>query len=378
MLNKESYFLKNAPKPHIPPKLPINLSQILADQEVIRLISRANSSLGSYKGFLMNSMNPMLLISPLISQEAVLSSKLEGTHATLDDLINFEAGKLVPVEKDEIHEVLNYRYALFYALDNMSTINDNSPSGTSKLPLSSRLIKEIHKILLSNVRGATKSPGKYKTQQNYIGGGTDLFTPLPPELTLDYIDNLEQYIHYDELDPLVQCALIHCQFEMIHPFEDGNGRIGRLLIPLFLYYTETLPFPTFYMSSFFEKDRALYLQMLRKISKENGYAAWIKYFLNGIIDQASVNTDKARRLMDLYNKYKDICLTQISSRQSITLLDAVFQQPMFRAAQIAEKISVSKGTLYNLLKEFVKNGILTTDNMPRNSTYYCAEIIKSV
>ena len=137
------------------------------------------------------------------------------------------------VYKRQMQEIINYRSALFYALDKIATISDNSEEGIHKLPLSVRLIKEMHKILLDNVRGKTKTPGEFKTEQNYIGSINEItFTPLSPELTLDYMTNLENYIHYDEVDLLVQAALIHCQFEMIHPFKDGNGRIGRLLIPL--------------------------------------------------------------------------------------------------------------------------------------------------
>ena len=156
--------------------------------------------------------------------------------------------------------------SLFYALEEMSTISDVSEKGKHKLPLSIRLIKSMHRILLDNVRGQTKTPGEFKTEQNYIGNSNEItFTPLPAELTLEYMSNLEQYIHYDEVDLLVQAALLHCQFEMIHPFKDGNGRIGRLLIPLFLYYREILPVPTFYMSAFFEKDRNTYLEKLSAV-----------------------------------------------------------------------------------------------------------------
>ena len=254
---------KKVPEPHIPQKLPVELSNALFDCEIIKLISKANNAIGAYRGFLINTINPMLLISPLVSQEAVLSSKLEGTHATIEDFVNYDAGNAVSVSKDEMQEIMNYRSALFYALEKMSTISDDSEEGKHKLPLSTSLIKSMHRILLDNVRGQTKSPGEFKTEQNYIGNTNEItFTPLPAELTSEYMSNLEQYIHYDEIDLLVQAALLHCQFEMIHPFKDGNGRIGRLLIPLFLYYREILPVPTFYMSAFFEKDRNMYLEKI--------------------------------------------------------------------------------------------------------------------
>ena len=229
---------------------------------------------------------------------------------------------------------------------------------------------------MDNVRGQTKSPGEFKTEQNYIGNSNEItFTPLPPELTQEYMANLEKYIHYDEIDFLVQAALIHCQFEMIHPFKDGNGRIGRLLIPLFLYYRDMLPVPTFYMSAFFEKDRNLYLEKLSAVSKNNDYATWIKYFLEGVIQQAEINTMKAKTLLDFYNSYKEICVNEMTSKYAIMLLDEIFKHPAFKAKQIQDVIPGSKGTLYNMLDEFVDKGILKKDDKVRNTTYYCPAIL---
>lgn len=377
-MNFEEIFL-NVPKPHIPEKLPIELSKSLYDCEIIKLISKANNAMGAYRGFLINTINPMLLISPLVSQEAVLSSKLEGTHATIEDFINYDAGNEVSVSKDEMQEVMNYRSALYFALGKMSTISDDSEEGRHKLPLSVRLIKEMHKILLDNVRGQNKSPGEFKTEQNYIGNSAEItFTPLPPELAQDYMANFEQYIHFDEVDLLVQAALIHCQFEMIHPFKDGNGRIGRLLIPLFLYYREMLPVPTFYMSAYFEKDRTMYLEKLSAVSQKNDYATWIKYFLEGVIQQAEINTLKAKALLDRYNEFKDICISGMSSKYAIPLLDEIFQRPAFKAKQIQEVIPGSKGTLYNMLDEFVARGILRKDDKARNATYFCPAILSII
>ena len=377
-MNFEEIFL-NVPKPHIPEKLPIELSKSLYDCEIIKLISKANNAMGAYRGFLINTINPMLLISPLVSQEAVLSSKLEGTHATIEDFINYDAGNEVSVSKDEMQEVMNYRSALYFALGKMSTISDDSEEGRHKLPLSVRLIKEMHKILLDNVRGQNKSPGEFKTEQNYIGNSAEItFTPLPPELTQDYMANFEQYIHFDEVDLLVQAALIHCQFEMIHPFKDGNGRIWRLLIPLFLYYREMLPVPTFYMSAYFEKDRTMYLEKLSAVSQKNDYATWIKYFLEGVIQQAEINTLKAKALLDRYNEFKDICISGMSSKYAIPLLDEIFQRPAFKAKQIQEVIPGSKGTLYNMLDEFVARGILRKDDKARNATYFCPAILSII
>lgn len=381
MEQKIKEAIKTAPKPHIPGKLPLDINSIISNPEVFKLFSDACISIGTYNGFLINTPNPMLLISPLISQEAVLSSKLEGTHATLEDLLNYEAGNVTLIEKDEILEIQNYRNALFYALNNMCRMNDSSENIDKKLPLSTRLIKEMHKILLDNVRGSTKHPGEFKSCQNYIGGtsvSSISFTPLPPELTLDYMTNLENYIHFDELNILIQASIIHAQFEMIHPFNDGNGRIGRLLIPLFLYYRELLPYPTFYMSSYFEKDRSLYLDKLSKISKNNDWLGWIIYFLEGVVDQARLNTKKADHLLNYYNEAIRLASTELNSKHTLDIIDFIFEHPVFKATQLIAKGFATSKTIYVLLNHLVDLNILSTDGQTKNKTFFCPVILDSI
>jgi len=362
------------PKPYIPEELPINLDSTLLNREMFNLITTASNEMGIYKGFLSNTPNPILLISPLLIQEAVLSSKIEGTHATLEDFLNYEAGNKTEIEKDELHEISNYRAALFYALDNMatcSTINDSE-----KFPLVIRLIKEMHKILLNNVRGSSKDPGNFKRLQNYISSGSTIsFTPVSPELTDKFMGNLENYIHFDEIQILVQSAIIHAQFEMIHPFQDGNGRIGRLLIPLFLYYKEYLPYPTFYMSSYFEANRKDYITNLSNISKNKDWKNWIEFYLKGIIEQAKLNTSKAQYLLGLYNNMKESIITNINSKNGINILDFIFQHPVFKAKQVSEKLNIQNRTAYNLLNQFVELGILSKLSEKKNITFYSKDIL---
>ena len=364
----------NIPKPYIPEELPINLDSILLNREMFNLITTASNEMGIYKGFLSNTPNPILLISPLLIQEAVLSSKIEGTHATLEDFLNYEAGNKTEIEKDELHEISNYRAALFYALDNMatcSTINDSE-----KFPLVIRLIKEMHKILLNNVRGSSKDPGNFKRLQNYISSGSTIsFTPVAPELTDKFMGNLENYIHFDEIQILVQSAIIHAQFEMIHPFQDGNGRIGRLLIPLFLYYKEYLPYPTFYMSSYFEANRKDYITNLSNISKNKDWKTWIEFYLKGIIEQAKLNTSKAQYLLVIYNNMKESIITNINSKNGINILDFIFQHPVFKAKQVSEKLNIQNKTAYNLLNQFVELGILSKLSEKKNITFYSKDIL---
>ena len=364
----------NIPKPYIPEELPINLDGILLNREMFNLITTASNEMGIYKGFLSNTPNPILLISPLLIQEAVLSSKIEGTHATLEDFLNYEAGNKTEIEKDELHEISNYRAALFYALDNMATCS--TINNSEKFPLVIRLIKEMHKILLNNVRGSSKDPGNFKRLQNYISSGSTIsFTPVAPELTDKFMGNLENYIHFDEIQILVQSAIIHAQFEMIHPFQDGNGRIGRLLIPLFLYYKEYLPYPTFYMSSYFEANRKDYIINLSNISKNKNWKNWIEFYLKGIIEQAKLNTSKAQYLLEVYNGMKEKIITNINSKNGINILDFIFQHPVFKAKQVSEKLNIQNKTAYNLLNQFVELGILSKLSEKKNITFYSKHIL---
>lgn len=375
MNNIKEQLLDNAPKPYSPRMLPFDYTDYFAkNTSLIQSLAKATQKFGEYRGYLSNVINPSLLISPLISQEAVLSSKLEGTHATLEDLLNFDANNESNIDRDELKEVSNYRRALFYALDNMSTINSND----NKLPLSGRIIREMHKILLDNVRGESKRPGEYKRQQNYIVSANGVvFTPVSADKVQEYISNLEQYMHYEDFNILLQAAIIHCQFEMIHPFEDGNGRIGRLLIPLFFFYREELPLPTFYMSSYFNKDRNLYLESLNSVSRENNWNTWFTYFLNGIIYSSQESTSKAITINNLYNEMKESILPQLNSIHGMQLIDFIFQHPVFKAKQLLNsKLSIPHKSAYTLLSKLEAMGVLETDNSKRNKTYFCMRLIK--
>ena len=375
-------IFKNVPEPFEPKLLPFDLKDIITDIEIINLMTDASNLLGEYKGFLISTPNPMLLISPLLAQEAVISSKLEGTHAKLEDFLNFEAGVKTEIQKDELKEISNYREALYFALERMITLDEiDAQEFDNKLPLISRLIKEMHKILLNNVRGKTKNPGEFKRFQNYIGGSEGIsYTPVSPSKTEQYMKNLEDYIHLEEKLILIQSAIIHAQFEMIHPFEDGNGRIGRLLIPLFFYYKNYLPFPTFYMSSYFEKNKSMYLEKLEGISKNNDWKSWIEYYLKGICEQAKLNTKKAFLLRKEYLEMKELILKSISSKFIIYFLDFIFIKPIFQSTHVGEYfqskgIKIGKTTVQKLLGELVELKILNTSDNKRNKIYYCPSIL---
>lgn len=367
--------LKNISEPIEPQLLPIDLSRIIYDMDIIKRISKANQEICTYRGFLSNLQNPFLLTSPLIGQEAVLSSKLEGTHATLEDWLNYEAGNEVRVEKDDLLEITNYRHALYIGLSDMGTISEEG----SKLPLCNRVIKNLHSVLLQSGRGSSKNPGQFKQHQNYIGGSGGIeLVPVAPKNVDTYMSNLENYFHFEEVDLLIQTAIIHVQFEMIHPFEDGNGRIGRLLIPLFLYYRELLPAPTFYMSRYFESNRDKYIDSLAAVSKRNDWRTWISYFLDGVILEAASNTSKARAILNLYEEYKGRSLRTISSKHTIDVLDFIFETPLFSAAQLMKRIKTSSPTVYTLLNKFEEEGILKNTGEARNRTYFCPVLLSII
>lgn len=273
-------------------------------------------------------------------------------------------------------EIINYRKSLFYALDKIGTINEKD---SGKLPLSGRIIKEMHDILLNNVRGNTKRRGEYKVHQNYIGSHSSIsFTPVSPRMTEEYMCNLEEYIHIDDFDVLIQSSIIHAQFEMIHPFEDGNGRIGRLLIPLFLYYKDVIPFPTFYMSMYFEKDRALYLEKLNNISKNGDWVSWIKYYLEGVIIQTKYSTHIANQIYNLYEFMKNEVTPQLNSTSSIQLLDCIFSNPIFSAKQADKYVDLNIRTIYTLLRKLEGLGYLQTTEQKRNKTYFCPQLLSII
>ena len=367
---------KSAPQPYIPEKLPFDTFKFI-NPETLKLLTKAHKALGEYTGFLVNSPNPLLLLSPITTQEAVLSSKLEGTHATLEDIFNHEAGIKTSIEEDELNEIINYRNALNYAIENISVMSKLS-GPNSKSPLTVKIIKDMHAILLNNVRGSSKHPGNFKVSQNYIGGSNYIsYTPVPAQYTEEYMSNLERYIHQEESDLLMQAAIIHAQFEMIHPFEDGNGRIGRLLIPLFFYYTEVIPLPIFYMSSYFNADRDLYIQNLANVSKEANWLGWITYFLNGIINQAEINTNKANAILNLYSELKSNS-SEIKSYHYIAVLDFIFQHPIFTISKLMDSIPASKQTLYNILNRMIGLKILAVTPQQKNRSYIFERLISIV
>ena len=275
--------------------------------------------------------SPALLRTPLTTQEAVLSSKIEGTLATLVDVLRYEVGDVLENERKrlDIEEIVNYRHALRTAERELK-----------RRPFSLNLVLKLHKVLLTSVRGHNKAPGEFRRFQNYIGRpGSPIeqatFVPPSPENLVAGLDNWEKYYHADERDPLVQLALIHAQFELLHPFLDGNGRIGRIFIPLFLYDKKILSSPSFYLSEYLEEHREEYVERLSDLSRGGkAWDRWCLFFVRAVTVQADSNVARVEAILALYERYKKKIAAITSSRHAPVLLDAMFAQPIFNASTL--------------------------------------------
>ncbi|WP_244963513.1 Fic family protein [Oceanidesulfovibrio marinus] len=312
------------------------------------LIGPANASLARYDGLLSAIPNAHILLSPLTTQEAVLSSKIEGTHVTIGEVLEIEAGRqsesITQPRRDDAEEVLNYRKAMMACTHELR-----------ERPLSQQILRAAHHILMQGVRGRDKSPGNYRTDQNWIGPkGCSIeeasFIPVAPEHLQSSMDEWERYLSStDELDILVQLAILHVEFEAIHPFKDGNGRLGRMLIPLFLYQRKLLASPDFYMSAYLEANREDYQEKLRAVSRENDWTEWCIFFLRGIREQAGENERKAREVLALYERVKHQVVDLTHSQHSIRAVDFIFDSPIFSTTSFIQSSGIPKPTANRIL-----------------------------
>lgn len=336
--------------PYIPKELPI---KNIEWEQLIDLIGKANRYVARYDGLLQSVINPDVLLAPLRTQEAVLSSKIEGTQATLEEVLEFEADELAEDHlKGDIFEVLNYRVALKEGRDTMK-----------ERPLSLKSIKQMHATLMRGVRGDSKDPGNFRRIQNYIGSqGSDIsnarFVPPTVPNMLEALGSWEKYIHLDDKDVLVQLAVIHAQFEIIHPFLDGNGRMGRILIPLFLYHKEIIQEPVFYLSDYLESHRSEYYDALKEITDTGSWTNWIRFFLNAIIVQAEKNIAKTREIINLYETVKLEIANTTHSQFSIHCLDSLFVQPIFSSRNFEKHSGIPRSSVARLLSTMVENDII--------------------
>jgi cell filamentation protein, protein adenylyltransferase len=338
-------------KPYKPNKLPI---EGLNYERLFSLVGESNAELARYDGLLQGIVNPSVMLSPLTNEEAVLSSKIEGTQATVDEVLEQEAGLLKEGEKyKDIQEIINYREALRSA---HHYLDDR--------PITLSLIRELHKTLLNSVRGQDKTPGEFRKDQNWIGKyGCTMdqasFVPPNPMQLQDHLEAWQAYASTNDIDLLLQVAVIHAQFELLHPFKDGNGRIGRILIPLFLFQKKKLSQPMFYLSSYLESNREEYYLRLQNISLEGDWNSWIEFFLKAIAEQAKSNNRKVRAIMGLYDDMKAKIHDITHSQYAIHLLDALFDRPIFETTDFVKRTAIHKTTAMGLLRQLKAKGILS-------------------
>lgn len=342
-------------EPYLPEKLPLEDGKIDWASHVT-LVGRANAALARYDGILQGIVNPQVLLSPLMMQEAVLSSRIEGTVTSLEEVLQFQASPASDVsqqKRDDFQEVINYRQAVGMAVDDMA-----------RRPICINLILDLHRILLSGVvRSQDKTPGTMRNTQNYIGlPGAPVeeaaFVPPAPQYVQPALHDWESYVHAEEKDPLVQLAVLKAQFELIHPFRDGNGRIGRMLVPLVMCGKGLLSSPMFYISAYLERNRDAYYERLRAISRDGDWNGWIAFFLQAIVAQAEENKDKARAILELYNVMKLRVPEVTHSRFAVQILDAIFDRPFFNSHYFIGRSGLPRSTGQRMLRLLLESGIL--------------------
>lgn len=330
----------------------INRKWQVDDMEILPLLSQADRELGRLDMYSKYIPNVDLFISMHVLKEATQSSKIEGTRTNMDEAL-LDKEDLPPEKRDDWDEVQNYIKAMEWAISELE-----------KLPFSSRLIRGTHKILLQGVRGEKKQPGEFRTSQNWIGGATlndAAFIPPVQSTVPDLMGDMDKFLHNDHilLPDLLKIGLFHYQFETIHPFLDGNGRVGRLLVPLYLVSKGILQKPVLYLSDFFEKNRALYYDNLTIVREKNKLDQWFKFFLVGIIETSKNGIHTFDDILQLQKKV-ELSIQDLGSRavKAKKIIDYLYKKPVINAEKAAEMAGVSTPSAYKLIADLEKKGIL--------------------
>ena len=351
----------------LPPKLEVSWE--LAEQ-----ISNADRALGELAGVAQTIPNPHLLIEPFTRREAVLSSRIEGTEATLSELFTAQASAQRGGPRAEVREVLNYVDALEYGLKRMK-----------KLPLSLRLVRELHQRLMWRVRGAPLSPGEFRKSQNFIGplgsrleGAT--YVPPPVPQMQEALDRFEKYLHEERrtLPPLVRLALIHYQFEAIHPFLDGNGRVGRLLMTLLLCAEQLLPQPLLYLSAYFERNRQEYYRLLLDISQAGNWNDWVCFFLRGVTEESRDAVARSNQLLELRQQYRKKLQTAKFPGRTLELMETLFTEPVVTVAGARLRLGVTTRSAEKNISKLVEAGMLSETTGKRRYRVFVAQKIMRI
>lgn len=354
-LSGEAMYKSFRPSP-LPPEIDM-------DTEMISLLTSATKALATLETLSSYIPNMNLFVSMYVRKEALLSSQIEGTQATLEDVLD----PLIEKNANQnVADVVNYIKATEFALERMNT-----------LPLCNRLIKETHEVLMSGVRGHEKNPGEFRISQNWIGAaGSSLknarYIPPNPEDMVNAMSDLEKYINSDDsLDLLIQAALLHYQFETIHPFLDGNGRVGRLLITLFLMEKKVLNSPALYISYYLKKNRIEYYDRMSEVRNKNNYEQWIKFFLNAIKESAEESIETIKKLSELHDKnIKRIDAMGRAAKNTQTIFSYLEQNPIIDIGKTAEELNLAFSTVSLAVNRLVDVGILIqTNNANRNRVF---------
>lgn len=369
MENRAGVFM-NQPsgyKSFVPKKLPPD-PMVNMDLEMLKLLSDADRKLGRLDGITQILPNPELFVAMYVQKEAVLSSQIEGTQASLTDVLDIGSD----ASKDtEIQDVVNYVSAMKYGLERLQNF-----------PLCLRLIGEIHAVLLEKGRGSNRNPGEFRTSQNWIGpagctlSNATFIPPTVPDMNIALSDLESFFYEKDNIPSLIKIALIHAQFESIHPFLDGNGRVGRLLITFWLCSEKILSQPLLYLSYYFKSNRIEYYDRLMAVRKTGDWEGWIKFFLRGVASVSDEATESAKLIIQLKEKYAQV-LSEKTNNNYIKLLDHLFETPFISKNNAAEFLQISYPTASAIIEEYVRQNILTdiTPHQQRNKRYCFVEYV---
>jgi Fic family protein len=357
--------------------VPTALPPVIDLRKVQQVLSEADQKLGELRGIGSYLHNPYLLIRPLQRSEAIASSNIEGTFTSLPELLLLEAGAEDPGRTSDTREVFNYVQALRHGVERLD-----------ELPVSNRLILEMHRILLQSLPQARRghvTAGEFRTSQNFIGRQRDItkarFIPPPPPIHLDCMSDLEKFIHsenYSGFPPLVYLALIHYQFETIHPFPDGNGRVGRLLIPIILKERQIMPQPLLYMSPYFEDNNDHYVDLLLAVSQRGEWLAWIEFFLRGVAVSCAKTIDTIGKIQNLLQDYMQRCQQARSSALLSQIVHALFERPIISVPDAQQLTQTSYRAAKNNLEKLVQYQILTEGRGEFRPKYYFASELISI
>lgn len=331
---------------YVPNELPREFSY---SPEVGAMLSIADRKIGMLDGLCYRLPNAHQLSGAYVTREATLSSRIEGTQSTASDVYLFEIEPEAAQRPEDVQEVANYVIALNYAL-----------ARENELPVSLRLLREVHARLMHGVRGRDKTPGEFRRSQNWIGGGTPenaIYVPPPVDDMQRLLDDLEKFLHRpqpERIPPLLECALVHYQFEAVHPFLDGNGRIGRLLITLLVIERGCLSLPLLYLSAYFEKNREEYYDQLMTVSQTGNWTSWLAFFLRGVAEQADDAVKRASRVLDLRQRHSELDVSPTARR----LVEQLLQNPFVTIKSVSEALKVTRAAASKAIEQLRAERVL--------------------